>query len=324
MVTVSIIVPHRVVLQSVADPKYCFETVNSFLASNGKPKQFEVILVGLSNEIKAGEGAFSIHPDKSIDEVSKTDLIIIPAIFGDFDLAIEENREFIPWVVEQYENGAEIATLCVGAFLLASSGLLKGRKCSTHWGFIDLFKDRFPEVIVQNGNIITEDSRLYSSGGANFYWNLLIYLVEKYVDREMAILIAKYFAIDISRHNQMLFSIFKGQKQHKDLEVKETQQYIENNFGERFTVDDLAENVALGRRSLERRFKKCTNNTILEYIQRVKVEAAKRDFENSEKNIAEVMYDVGYTDQKAFRSTFKRFTGLTPKEYKSRYRHSIN
>ncbi len=177
----------------------------------------------------------------------------------------------------------------------------------------------FPDVEVVEGSIVTEENRIYSSGGANSYWNLLLYLVEKYTDRETAILASKYFAIDIDRSSQAAFAMFKGQKEHKDTEIKKAQEYIEANFQDKITIDELADKFSVGRRSFERRFKKATNNTVIEYMQRVKVEAAKRSFETSRKNISEVMYDVGYTDTKAFRDVFKKITGLTPIEYRNKY-----
>jgi len=177
----------------------------------------------------------------------------------------------------------------------------------------------FPEVELVDGSIITEEQGIYSSGGANSYWSLLLHLVEKYTDRETAILASKYFAVDIDRNSQAAFAMFKGQKEHPDEEVREAQKYIEENIESRISVDELAERVAVGRRSFERRFKQATNNSVLEYIHRVKIEAAKRSFENSRKNINEVMFDVGYTDTKAFRSVFKKVTGLTPIEYRNKY-----
>jgi transcriptional regulator GlxA family with amidase domain len=177
----------------------------------------------------------------------------------------------------------------------------------------------YPDVEVVDGNIVTEEKRIYSSGGANSYWNLLLYLVEKYTNRETAILASKYFAIDIDRDSQAAFAMFKGQKDHTDTEIKKVQEHIEKNIAEKMTVDELAAMAATGRRSFERRFRQATNNSVLEYIQRVKIEAAKRQFESSRRNINEVMYNVGYTDTKAFRDLFKKITGLTPIEYRNKY-----
>lgn len=306
-------------MQAIADPQYCFHAVNQFLSVSGRDPLFHVELVGLKKAVKLNNGQFTVHPDQLLHEVMATDLVFIPALFGDMARAVEANKQFVPWIVDQYHGGAEVASLCVGAFLLASTGLLNGKKCSTHWGFTSEFRHMFPGIDVQDGSIVTEESGIYSSGGANSYWNLLLHLVEKYTDRETAILASKYFAIDIDRDSQSAFAMFKGQKEHRDDAVKKAQAYIEEHIEERITVEDLAGLVAVGRRSFERRFKQATNNSILTYIQRVKVEAAKHSFESSRKNINEVMYDVGYTDTKAFRSTFKKITGLTPVEYRNKY-----
>lgn len=316
---VSILVPEHAVMQAIADPQYLFSMVNQLAAMEGKKPMFEVKLVGATREVKINNGTFTITATDLIDEVHQTDLIIIPALFGDMVAAVEANKTLIPWMQKHYENGAEIASLCVGAFLLASSGLLNGKKCSTHWGFQNQFKSMFPEVEVVEGNIVIEESRLYSSGGALSYWNLLLYLVEKYTDRQTAILASKYFAVDIDRQSQAAFAMFDGQKNHNDEAIKIAQDFIDKNVQEKILIDDLAQLVNVGRRSFERRFKAATNNSVLEYINRVKVEFAKRNFELNRKNINEVMYNVGYTDTKAFRTIFKKITGLTPIEYRNKY-----
>lgn len=323
MKKVSILVPESSVMQAVADPQYLFTTVNHFLIAAGKSALFDVELVGIKKEVKLNNGMFSVHIDRQLKEVQKTDLVFIPALSGDMSAAIAKNKEAVPWIIEQYNKGAEVASLCVGAFLLASTGLLNGKKCSTHWGFQNEFREMFPYVEVVEGSIVTEEKRIYSSGGANSYWNLLLYLVEKYTDRETAILASKYFAVDIDRESQAAFAMFKGQKGHTDKEILLCQEFIEKNMDEKISIDDLAKVSTTGRRTFERRFKKATGNSVLEYIHRVKIEAAKRQFESSRKNINEVMYDVGYTDTKSFRNMFKKFTGLTPIEYRNKYNKMV-
>lgn len=316
---ISILIPETAVIEAIADPRYMFTAVNQFLLADGKSPLFQVQLVGAKREVKLNNDAFSVHTDSLISDVKKTDLIFIPALSGDMNSALEANKELVPWIVDQYKNGAEVASLCIGAFLLASTGLLNGKKCSTHWNSYNDFRNMFPEVELVDGSIITEEHGLYSSGGANSYWNLLLYLVEKYTNRDTAILASKYFAIDIDRESQNAFMLFEGQKGHEDEDILKAQDFIEKNYQEKITVDQLADMLAMGRRSFERRFKKATNNTVVEYIQRVKVEAAKRSFESSRKNINEVMFNVGYTDTKAFRTIFKKITGLTPIEYRNKY-----
>jgi transcriptional regulator GlxA family with amidase domain len=316
---ISILVPEGAILGSLEGSRQLLTQVNEFFKAKGAQPVFDVHLVGLSRETRLCGGLFTANPDLLVDQVPKTDLIIIPALDGDIVNAIEKNKAFIPWIVKQYNSGAEVASLCLGAFLLASTGLLNGKKCATHWMAETNFKKMFPEVNLVTEKVITDEQGLYSSGGAFSYMNLILYLIEKFAGREMAVLAAKVFAIEIEREDQLSFIIFQGQKDHDDDQIKKAQEFIENNFQEKITVDQLASMFAIGRRNLERRFKKATSNTVVEYIQRVKMEAAKMNLESSRENVNEVMYKVGYTDTKAFRNTFKRITGLSPVQYRSKY-----
>ncbi|HEY4111149.1 GlxA family transcriptional regulator [Puia sp.] len=319
MKQIAILVPETAVVEAVADPRYCFTAVNEFMKSTGRSPVFNVQLVGLSPEVRVTDGLFSIHTDAVLANARKPDLIIIPAISGNLDMAIQLNRDFVPWVVDHYKGGSEVASLCLGAFLLAETGLLNGKACSTHWLFANEFRTRFPEVELTDDKIVTDQSGVYSSGGANSYWNLLLYLVEKYTSREMAILASKFFVLDIDRNSQSPFSIFKGQKVHNDPDIVRVQEYIESNYQDKITVDELCEKFGIARRTFERRFKKATNNTVLEYWQRVKIEAAKRQLEMSRKTVGEVMYEVGYNDTKAFRDIFRKVTSMSPVDYRNKY-----
>jgi transcriptional regulator GlxA family with amidase domain len=233
--------------------------------------------------------------------------------------ALIDNQPFIPWLVKQYKNGAEIASLCIGSFLLASTGLLNGRKCATHWIAANDFRNMFPEVKLVPDQVITSEDGIYTSGGAYSSLNLILYLIEKYAGRDMAILCSKVFQIEIERNSQSPFMIFNAQKNHEDDVIKKVQLYIEKNYEEKISVDNLATMFGVSRRNLERRFRKVTFNSIVEYIQRVRIEAAKISLEKTRENVNEAMYKVGYTDTKAFRTTFKRITGLSPIQYRNKY-----
>jgi transcriptional regulator GlxA family with amidase domain len=317
---VSILVPRGAAALSCIEGSFvAFTRANEFLEHAGKPAKFKVQLVGIDKETQVYDRLFNVAPDVSIDEVKKTDIIIIPAVNGDMQQNIERNQDFMPWISDMHNKGAEVASLCVGAFLLAATGLLNGKRAATHWLAANDFKKMFPHVNLVSEKVIVDENGVYSSGGAASFWNLILYLIEKHTDREMTIFMSKYFALDIERDSQLPFMMFKGQRDHQDEPVKKAQEYIETNFQDKITVDQLADMFGIGRRSLERRFKKATSNTLTEYIQRVKIEAAKKDFETSNKNINEVMWDVGYSDTKAFRTIFKRTTGLSPLEYRNKY-----
>jgi|SRR6186997_1696341 len=319
MKNVIILVPESSVLAAIVDPRYMFTAVNEFLRSAGQPPKFNVQLMGLTKEVKLSEGLFSVHTDVTLEQSPKADLILIPALSGNLEQAIEKNKPFIPWINKQYKDGSEVASLCIGAFLLASTGLLDGKSCSTHWLFANQFRSMFPDVRLMTDKIITEQNGVYSSGGASSYWNLLLHLVEKHAGRDMAILASKFFLLDIARQSQSPFAIFKGQREHEDKQILQVQEFIESNFADRLTVEVLSDQFGIGRRTFERRFKKATSNTITEYIQRVKIEAAKKQLESGRKTVNEIMYEVGYQDTKAFREVFRKVTGMSPIEYKGKY-----
>ena len=317
---ISIIVPAgEFVLGSVEGPYKLFSQVNAFLRDKGRPDLFKIDLVGIDHEACINGVLFRLQMTRTIENKFHTDLVIIPAPHGAIVESIELNKKLIPWIIEKYKGGAEIASLCMGAFILAATGLIDGKKCATHWIAADELRRSFPKVQVVTEKVITDEQGIYSSGGAYSYLNLILYLIEKYTGREMAVLIAKIFEIEIDRGNQSQFIIFRGQKSHHDIPIRKAQEYIEQNYQQKITVDQLASMFALSRRNLERRFKKATSNTAVEYIQRVKIEAAKNSLESSRENVNEVMYKVGYSDSKAFRDTFKKITGLSPLQYRAKY-----
>ena len=319
---ISILVPEKAILGSLEGSRQLFSQVNDFMRSKGAPDLFDVRLVGLRQETQLSGGRYTLHADELLEDVAKTDLIIIPAVDGDLASAIEQNRAFFPWITAQYRNGAEVASLCLGAFLLASTGLLNGRKCATHWMAASAFRQMFPEVELVTEKIITDEQGIYSSGGAFSYLNLILYLIEKYAGKEMAVLSAKVFAIEIERSTQSAFMIFNGQKDHTDDQIRHAQEFIEKNYSDKISVEQLADMLAINRRSLERRFKKATANSVNEYIQRVRIKAAKNHLETTRDNVFEAMFVAGYSDTKAFRTTFKRVTGLSPMQYRNKYNRS--
>ncbi len=316
---ISVFVPQYGAIEGVTPAFRSFHTANEFLTAFGKKPVFKVEYVGLNEHVPANSGEYTIKTDRLLQDVTETDLLIIPPIFGDTAKGLEANAAAIPYFKKLHEKGSSLASLCVGAFLLAETGLLDGKKCSTHWAHISEFKERYPAVEVEDGAIITEHDHIYSSGGASSLWNLILYLIEKYADRETAVLIAKYFALDIGRDSQSQFAIFRGQRNHGDEDIQKIQDHIEQHYDDKITIEYLANLINTGRRTFERRFKEATNNTPIEYLQRVRIEAAKLSFEASRKNVSEIMFNVGYTDTKAFRDTFKKLTGLTPIEYRNKF-----
>lgn len=306
-------------LSSIVGAYKILTRANKYWKDTGRKEVFKIELAGLSKEVDFYGGLFTAKPHKHVSDIIRTNLVIVPSLNHNYTKAVEPNEVLVEWITEQHKGGAEIASICTGAWLLAASGLLDGKSCSTHWSAADDFRTRFPKVHLQTDQLITDEHGIYTNGGAYSFLNLMIYLVEKYYDRQTAIFCSKAFQIEIDRHSQSSFIIFKGQKTHGDELIKKAQAYIESKLDEKISIKSLSSKFAVGRRNFDRRFIKATGNTPVEYSQRVKIEAAKKAFESTRKTINEVMYEVGYSDVKAFREVFRKITGMSPLEYRSRY-----
>ncbi|WP_207513960.1 GlxA family transcriptional regulator [Longitalea luteola] len=320
MKQVIILVPSTYVnLSSVAGCYEILTRANAYWQRLGNKSMMNVQVAGFEPELQLEHGLFSIHP-APLQQIKKADLVIIPSIANEnFDNLLADNKAMINWIRDQYKNGAEIASICSGAFLLAATGLLDGKTCSTHWNVASDFRRLFPNIDLHIDKLIAEEPGIYSNGGAFSFLNLVLFLVEKYFNRQTAIFCSKIFQIDIERTSQSPFLIFQIQKNHGDDVVTQAQTFIEENMTERISFEALASRLAVSRRNFDRRFIKATGNTPVEYLQRVKVEVAKRELENGRKTVFEVMSEVGYSDDKAFREVFKRITGLSPLDYKAKF-----
>lgn len=316
---VSILPLYDATMTSVDSSHQILSRVNDFMAYQGRAAFYDVEIVGLKKTTNLNNGLYQIHADKTIDQVEKTDVIIIPLLCGDFAKAIEKNKKYENWLINQYHNNAEIVCLCVGSFFLASTGLLEHRTCAVHWAAKNEFMEMFPTVKIVNDTIITDERGIYTCGGGYSYLNLLLYIIEKHLSRDISILASKMFEIDIERKSQNPFMIFIGQKRHGDETVLKAQEFIENNPTAVFTVDEICKKFDVGRRTFERRFKKATGNAIGEYMQRVKVEMAKKKLETNIKTVNEIIYETGYNDINAFRKVFKKFTDLSPVDYRKKF-----
>ncbi len=319
MKKVSVIVFEDAVLSALSGILDIFYGVNRFLEQTKGIRAFEIELVSEKmNNIQLMHNV-QFKTQKTLDQLLETDLLIVPAFYTLPEQAIAKNQALIEKIRELYEGGTEIASICAGAILLAESGILSGKPCTTHWQVVDYIKERYPNVKVIPQNVVTDFNGVYTSGGAFSSFRLLLYLIEKYFGKELSIWASKMFSIDFDRLNQSHFVIFQGYKEHEDEQVLEAQQFIEKNYHSPLTVEKVAAKTNMSKRNFIRRFKSATKHTPIEYIHKVKVEAAKKDLEKKRKDINQVIYDVGYNDTKTFRKIFKRYTGLTPQLYRSKY-----
>jgi transcriptional regulator GlxA family with amidase domain len=285
-----------------------------------EPPFFRVRLVSTTADTLVTANSYSLRCHATIDKVRKTDLVIIPAFDGDVLSQMQGNRACIPWVRRMHDSGADVASICTGAFVLAETGLLDGKRATTHWAAQDLFRQRYPRIRVAPEQIVVDNGRICTSGGATSFLTLTAYLVEKYCGPETARFVAKIFLIDVNKGPQTAYAIFSTQKNHSDSAILEAQALIERPQRPMLSVSDLATAVAMSRRNFIRRFKGATGNTPMEYIQRVRVESAKHALESGDDPVDAIASRTGYDDAGSFRKIFKRLTGVSPIEYRRRSR----
>lgn len=286
--------------------------------TQSKKTFFEVELVGVkSKRVKVSE---NLHLDchTTIDKVKKTDLLLIPALEIEIKQKMDQNKFCVAHIQRLKKNGAEVGSMCTGAFLLASTGLLNNKSATTHWYFAEEFRTMFPNIELLDDKIIVDEGGIYTSGGATSSLNLCLYLVEKYCGKESAILSSKMLLMDMNNYYQSSYAMFTPQIQHNDEAIGKAQRLIETSK-EKITVEDLAEKVNLSKRSFIRRFKANTGNTPMDYIQRMNVEKAKRRLENTKDSVESIIYALGYNDINSFRKLFIKYTSLSPKEYRKKY-----
>lgn len=325
MKPVYILIHEDVVLSSAAAPLDIFTRTNEILAAAGKPPAFDVALVGQQPDMVALNLPAFFHCQLTLDAVPpksaghQQSLILVPAFSGDWEQVREKNRAVIEWLGHHYRVGTEVASLCKGSYFLAEAGLFDGKPCTSHWGVIDDMRTRFPKIDLKPDSVVTDQSGLYSGGGAFSSLNLVLYLVEKFCGHDIGVLVAKNFSIHRDHINQAHFSVFRGLNQHGDQVILDAQAYIEAHYAGDISVQGVADHANMSKRNFIRRFKQAVQITPLEYIQRMKIEAAKKALEQGGRTIQELTYQVGYSDSKTFRSVFKRVTGVTPQDYRNKY-----
>jgi len=324
MKKISLLIHEDANLSAVAGAIDLFAAANWCYELSGKPPAFKVELVSEKVKNIQLNTPTQFICNTTMEEVTQTDLIIVPGFIGDDRAILKKNSAVINWIREMNQCGAEVASLCVGSFFLAEAGLLDGKTATSHWAAASDMQLHYPLIKVKSDRIITDEGGIYTGGGAFASLKLLLYLIEKFCGRETALWISKRYSIDMDQVNQAYFAVFTGQHQHEDDEILKSQAYIEQNYSTDISIDEVSALANTGKRNFIRRFKAATNNTPIEYLQRVRIEAAKKALEDKDWQMDEIMDKTGYKDAKTFRMIFKRMTGLSPRDYRKKYSREMN
>jgi transcriptional regulator GlxA family with amidase domain len=319
MKNIGLLLPYDYQLFSVATILDVFETVNGIYVKNKKEAPFAITIIQSLEQINHHGRTFHGYPVRSIHSTLKPDIILLPAFTsGNLYMTIEKNKLFIPWLQKKFKAGAEIASVCTGAYLFAASGLLNGKLATTHLDACPGMIVDFPSVFVKPGRTLTIDERCYTSGGSIAAFHLLVFLIQKYCGNDVAVKISKIFTIDLNRSQQSYFSTFRPDYSHNDEMVKKIQKKIETNYLDITTIEEVIKDLPASRRNIVRRFKQATGVPPIEYLQHIRIEKAKKQLEQTDLNISEIINETGYSDPKSFRKVFLKLVGITASEYRNK------
>jgi len=322
MKKVVILAAENCVLSTIASPMDMFLQVGVLWnVTMGKvpDRFFEVKIVTSDGQAVMALNQVPVVPACAMHDIKDVDLIVIPSQSFFFDPQSEAHIERVKWLKEWHRKGADLASICTGAFTLASTGLLDGRSATTHWGMAKQFRKAFPSVDLRIDLMVTDEGRLFCGGGITADLNLSLYLIKKYCGREIALQTARCMLVDLDRISQAPFAVFIPEKNHSDSEILKTQEWMEENYSDSVNLETLAGKIGMGLRQFNRRFKSATGETGLKYLQLVRVEAAKLDLTNTDRSFEEISLSVGYENVSFFRRIFKSNTDLTPALYRRKF-----
>ncbi len=321
MLNIAILVFDNCLLSSVAGPLDLFTVANWENKKRNKTDARPFCRWELLSADGGPVVCFSqepLVPHRSIHDCREPDLIILPSVLGNIE-ALRQEKEVISWLKAQHKRGAIVASICAGAFLAAEAGILNGREATTHWQLADRFRQTYRKVKLQVDRILIDGGDYLCAGGTSAHQDLAIYLLEKFGSSELADACARMMLIDRGRREQAPYIRFRRQKNHGDEKIAEIQRYLEQRLTEHTSVVQMAQMAQMVERTFLRRFKKATGDSPLEYLQRLRVEAAKRLLENGETRIDLITNAVGYEDASSFRRLFKQIAGVSPTVYRRRF-----
>lgn len=280
---------------------------------------FEVVLASLDGQAVTAWGGQRLHVDCSLEQIAHTDLVLIPGFLFTLKQALPTFAAYGPWLREQHGRGAVLASMCTATFMLAETGLLHGLRATTHWAFAEFFRRRYAQVSLDEAQILCEENRLITSGGATAAMDLILHLIRRFGSPELAHTCSKYLLIDAGRTEQSGYAMWSLPKHHGDVEILRVQHWLEQHFAESLVIDEVAQRFGFGVRNFKRRFKDATGCTPIAYLQTLRLERAKQMLETTRMTLDSITYAVGYEDSNSFRRLFQQRVGMLPTAYRKKF-----
>lgn len=281
--------------------------------------KFRVRMASVDGRPVTSAYGVGLTPHCGIQDIGTTDLILLTAPNPETYREVVSGTSLLPWLRQAHALGTYIGGVCTGVAFLAEAGLLDGRRATTHWAFAETFRQRYRDVHWEPERFVTEDGRVFCSGGVYASIDLSLYLVEKFCGREVALECAKSLLVSLPRSRQSGYGMVPLSRPHSDDRIRNAENYLQQNLARDVSTEVIAERIGMSSRTLVRRFRAATGRLPGEYHQLLRVAAAKELLERGRSTVQSVASSVGYEDVAFFRVVFKRHTGMTPAEYRSRF-----
>jgi len=285
--------------------------------------RLEIVIASVDGKPLEITGGIEIRPHHSLAEITATDLVMIPALWGNPKPVIRKHPQVLSWVKRQHEQGALICATGTGCCFLAATGLLDNKPATTHWYYFKQFRKSYPQVKLETKRFITNAGNLFCAGRINSITNLMIHFIERFYNQHIARRIEQHFAHEIKQSYESIFYPFDEQSVHHDETIIQAQQWMLRNYPNDIKLLNVANQFGMSMRTFNRRFKTATGSTPLEYLQKIRIGTAKDLLQESNLNIAEISAKVGFNDPGYFASLFKRRVSLAPREYRKLVRAKL-
>ncbi len=319
MIQVAIIAIPEALPSSIFGPvdvlRACAGIANLTSAGKSEPP-FSVKLVALKAGVFTSFNGVPVTPDVGIEDAGNFDLVWIPSLALAPTGLFKPYPELQQWIRQQHKQGAEILSVCTGAFLLAETGLLDRQKCTTHWAFANLFISRYPKVELQPHLSIVHNPTIHCAAAGSAWNDLVLNVIERYCDKRTAVQTAKLFLLQTHPHLQQAIQHLESRQRHHDAVIDAAERWLAAHLSEEDLIARAAAEVQLNEVTFKRRFKQALNEPPSLYIQRLRIDKAKEALELTPQSVEDISAMVGYRDSSFFRRLFKRLTGLTPAQYR--------
>lgn len=294
------------------------------LPEQGAPAPFRIEIVGESEGPLQLASGVPMDVQRSIASIAESDIVIVPSVL--LRGAGWETRRYpglVDWLRRMHERGAVLCSACSGIFLLAETGLFDGKDATVHFGYARAFAAVHPAVRIHPERVLVTSGlhgELVSSGASQSWHDLVLYLIARYAGATVAQEVARQYALQWHQDGLAPYITFEGRSDHGDAVILAAQRWLGGHFPVASPVEEMARRSGLAQRTFKRRFTAATGLAPLDYVQRLRVEDAKRRLERTDAPVDEISWRVGYEDAAFFRRLFKRVTGMAPGAYRKRFR----